>query len=221
MSTRTHGNNGYHPNQTSLISIDPASQQTMAALWQYGVDQAQQRLAKREIKNRKRIEHIVVRAHEQGFHWTTDDKLLALLEAPLGRYLESDLDVQPAPEPVAVEDLAEEVQEEKIEWSDDAIAQLHEGVLFYSLGILNSKGNAEEKRKTLDWIWSEDVVGFVPKTVLGVLIQQPVRADQIPFTFQTCCRLSGVNYDELREGLRWDLRSVLTKLGFKPKTTWH
>lgn len=217
MSTRTHGSSGYHPNQPFLFPIDPASRQAMSELWHQNVEQAKQRLAKRDLKARQRIEYFIVQAHQQGFHWTNEDKILALLEAPLGPHRPSDLDVQPAPEPVAADVVPQEVHEETIAWSDDAIAQLHEGVLYYSLGLLHSKGNAAEKKRTLEWIWSEDVIGFKTTTVRGVTKKQPLRADQVPFTFQTCCRLSGVNYDELREGLKWEMRSVFPTLGFQPR----
>lgn len=213
----------YHPNQATLFLVDPNVQIEQKQSWEVAVEKAAKLTLKREISAKKRLEILVVEASNQGFSWINDQSLRRFLDMPLNRHVPSDLDVQPASESDSTDE-ATLAGLDKIEWiddlkSDNAIRLLHEAVLNYSLQLLNSKGNAKEKQEVLNWIWSEDVYAFRTKKFGRKTVTVPIRRDQMPFTFQTCCRLSGCCYDELREGLAWTLRDAFQRIGFTPKKT--
>lgn len=212
MATTTSGLSGYHPQQKFLFDVQPE----VLAIWQ---QELQDRIAHEAVlsqrkvdRTQKRITFFIQQANQQGIHWINEERFLQILENPLGVYIPTELDVQQATEPEDVDQ-----DEEKIVWSEQAIRDLHEGVLMYSLSLLNSKGNAKEKRDTLEWIFADDVYDLVERTVRGQIKRCPVRTDQIPFSFQTCCRLVGYRYDELRAGLAWTCKDKLKELGFVPR----
>lgn len=211
MKTISRGYSGFNPDQTSLFHIETSVVQERLKHWHEQILGADLRKTKAAQAAITRIRMVVVQAHEQGYRWTNADSILAILDLPLGIYRASDLDVQPAPEETILEGPNDTV------WSEKAIIELHEHVLIYSLNLLNSKGNALEKRRTLEWIWADDVYEMMPVKRGLKTLRIPLRADQIPFSFQTCCRLSGFHYGELREGLAWAMRDSLKKLGFQPR----
>lgn len=96
------------------------------------------------------------------------------------------------------------------EWSDQAVAELHEGLLFSSLASLAAKSNETEKVETLKWFFLPDIHSWKKSTgPNGKPVFKPVYANQIPFTFQRCCAYMGYNPQHLRDGLL----STLQKAG--------
>lgn len=214
MSARIHDISGFNPLQESLFHVDTAERQSMTDMWNQHFLKADERRHERDLRTRQRIAALVEESGKKGITWTN---IQQLLELPIGYYQPSDLDIQPETDETPHLPVVDKELEEPIVWSDQAMIDLHEGVLNYSLQLLRSKGNAQEKLRTLNWIWSRDVRGFVTKKIRGVIQKVPIRADQLPFTFQTCCRLSGYRYEELREGLAWEMKTSLTALGFQPR----
>lgn len=202
---------GYIPGQSSFSFFDQDQDVQQQALFAQAQEAELKRRQKREIRARERIAVVIAEGHRNGLRWHNDDKLL---EAPLGYYEPSDLDVQPdvqeVEEPTVIED--------KQEWSDASIVHLHDGLLNYSLRILRTNGNSKEKREIIEWIWSDDLYEVEPETLDGKPRRNAVHRDQIPFTFQCCCRLSGLDYEALREGLAWEMREILPKLGIINRT---
>lgn len=211
---RTHSISGLNPQQQPLFFVGTDERQSMTKIWDRHFHQVDSRKIKMEKKTRQRIEVLVADSKKKGITWTNIQKLL---ERPIGYYQPSDLDIQPDTDESPHQQVVGDNTEERIVWTDQAMLEMHEGVLLYSLQLLRSTGNANEKLEVLNWIWSPDVEGFVTRKIRGVNQQVPIRADQLPFTFQTCCRLSGYHTDELREGLAWEMRSALAKLGFQPR----
>jgi len=91
--------------------------------------------------------------------------------------------------------------ETRADWSAEAELALHGVVLERNLKVLSYRGNAEEKRDVLHWIFKPDVTHF---TVDGRRLSQ--HQNDVPFSFQRCCRLAGYDADELRDALRALLR---------------
>ncbi len=77
-------------------------------------------------------------------------------------------------------------EEETVVWSADAIAQLHSCLLEESLKALAGRGNAQQKLEILEWIFGAEDENL---------------ADQrdVPFSFELCCRLEGMDGDVIRE----------------------
>jgi hypothetical protein len=96
-----------------------------------------------------------------------------------------------------------------LDWSDQAIAELHEGLLLSSLASLAARGNATEKVDVLKWFFSPDIYAWNKKTTCtGEVGYQPIYSHQIPFTFQRCCAVAHFNHEVLREGLLFILRKA-------------
>lgn len=211
MQARLRSKSGFTPAQSSFSFIEPDLHETLCEKTAQALAAEQKRKQKRELRERERIAFVIAEGHRTGIRWHNDDKLL---EAPLGYYEPSDLDIQP--------DLQESdepaIQEEKFEWTDAHIVHMHDSVLSYSLRILRTNGNSKEKQEIIEWIWSEDFYESHPDTLGAHTQRRLVRQDQVPFTFQCCCRLSGLDYEALREGLAWEMRHILPKLGIPTKT---
>ncbi len=95
------------------------------------------------------------------------------------------------------------------EWSDTAVAQLHEGLLLSSMAALAAKSNVTEKVETLKWFYLPDIYGWRKKTGPNrTSVYKPVYANQIPFTFQRCCAYMGYDPQRLRDGLSSTLRAA-------------
>jgi len=200
-----------NPDQFSLIEVSQDDRQQLDERLKKLLSNETTKKAGKFEEAIKRIRTVVSSAHEQGFHWENDGNLYELLSKPLCYWRPSDLDVQPA------EDDSTSDETEVIPWSEEAIKTLHEKTLMYSLGVLNSKGNAKEKREILEWIWSPDGHWNITRQLNGREIVGICRTDEYPFAFQTCCRLVGYDYEALRAGLAWSMRDVLPSLGFKPR----
>ena len=108
--------------------------------------------------------------------------------------------LRPCPHPLrrSCRDGAEDRQTELDLWSDDALITLHEVLLSHSLHTLGD-GRASQASVAEVWTW----IGTAPSA--------PPRL----FSFHLCCRLAGLNPDELREHLidlarRGRIRSAVT-----------
>lgn len=146
---------------------------------------------------------------------------LALLDAPILAFGVNE-ELRPACVREIHEDMGDVLKEQSTDtdpqelhadaplvWSDDAVAQLHEGLLFHSLAVLSGRGNALEKSETLQWFFGPDLLGWKEtKLPTGQIIRRQVRAYEFPFTFQRCCALLGLNPEVLIEGLCHSLRKA-------------
>lgn len=81
--------------------------------------------------------------------------------------------------------------EEVINWTDEEVSRLHSVLLEQSIKALAAKGNANQKKEILDWIFAPDIYGIDENKF--------VYADQIPFSFQLCCKLEGIEPDVIRD----------------------
>lgn len=129
---------------------------------------------------------------------------LNVLEQPLGGPQEGNelnCDADPLREEGGSTDAGQEPEGEPEQWSDQAVEQLHEAVLHYSLKALQARGNGAEKREILEWI-------FAPQRMVAVLHDEyghPVEAllpqYVTPFSFEQCCRICGYSPERLMDGL--------------------
>jgi hypothetical protein len=92
------------------------------------------------------------------------------------------------------------------EWSDEAVFQLAENLLYYSIKLLGAKGNAEEKADIFEWIYGPDIVGWRKVQDGDAVIRRPVMAHSTPFTYQFCCVCARVDPSLLIEDLETRLR---------------
>ncbi|CAB3767460.1 hypothetical protein [Paraburkholderia humisilvae] len=112
------------------------------------------------------------------------------------------------------------------EWSDEGVKWLHVLCLERSIELLSMRGNLEEKHDILDWVLKPNFMGYrdqflsevddeivdgkrteiVEKRRMRVKLYQ----SEIPFTFVTCCRVAGLNPDELREQIRARKAQILS-----------
>jgi hypothetical protein len=141
-----------------------------------------------------------------------DEIDLSLLEQPLGGLQEgNELNCEPDGFHAwwgSSADVDVEPGEGAEPWSDDAVEQLHEVVLHYSLKVLKARGNGAEKREILEWI-------FAPQPMVATLPDEhghPVEAllprSQTPFSFERCCRICGFSPERLMDGLMPVLREM-------------
>lgn len=200
-----------NPNQISLLEVTDAHQQQCGERLEKILAKAHSVKVNGFERAKTRARAFITSAHEQGFHYSNDGRVVEVVSKPLWYWQPSDLDVQPA------EDDGKLETTEALTWSEEAIDTLHEKTLMYSLGVLNSKGNVKEKIEILHWIWAEDGYRTIDRTVDGRKLVSICRADEYPFTFQTCCRLRGYDYEALRAGLAWSMRDAFAILGFEPR----
>lgn len=92
---------------------------------------------------------------------------------------------------------AEEPSLEPFQWARESELELHYVLLNRSLQYLDARGNRREKEDILQWI-------FHPETPESLLKQIDGKWERIlvPFTFGTCCRLQGVDPEEMRDQIR-------------------
>lgn len=136
---------------------------------------------------------------------------LAMLHNPLGgpaegnelncevdslREEEVAIDCQVAPEPDAQW------------WSDEAVEQLHEAVLHYSLKTLQARGNGAEKREVLEWIFAPQPMVAVLRDADGAAVEALLPQSLTPFSFEQCCRICGYSSERLMHGLMPILRAM-------------
>ncbi|EKS7763350.1 topoisomerase II [Edwardsiella ictaluri] len=78
--------------------------------------------------------------------------------------------------------------ENKLEWLDDEVKQLREGLLWHSLRVLaDGRAGREIKQETMDWVMSDEVH---------------------PFAFVVCCYEVGCDPSGIREGVESILRRL-------------
>jgi len=88
------------------------------------------------------------------------------------------------------------------QWSSEGVEKLHSVLLHESLAILAGRGNGEQKREVLEWIFEPDYIGQVIKN--GVPTH--VFTWDIPWSFTYCCRLEKMLQPDI---IRDFIRSVL------------
>lgn len=206
MSARTHLISGYSPLQQSFGFVDDTLRQQMTGSWEQHFQVIDARAAKRAVRQAQQLKVISGKETKQSSQ--------PLLDLPLWNYCESELDIQPAPEPA--EDLSvttSDGNEPKIQWTDAAIDQLQDHLLIYSLGVLRSKGNSAEKAEILQWIWAPDIYGWVTKTTEGDNKSIPIFARHVSFTFAACCCVAGYDVERMRSNLAYRCRAALKALG--------
>lgn len=215
MSGRAHPISGYSPQQTHFPFIPVETVIQMTALHQEHFEKQDEREAKRLASERKRLELKVINGELLEIDWR---RYRHILDLPLFAHEPSDLDVQPAegeddePEddvtPAAHQTTSAGFNEEEVE-------KLHCAVLDYSLKVLRSQGNAEEKYEVLRWIFAPPIFCWVTKSIDGIHQRIPIYRRQLPFMFETCCAISGLRADDLRAGFAWHLRDTLKALGMQ------
>lgn len=68
-----------------------------------------------------------------------------------------------------------------IEWTDEDFFKLMDGVLVETLSVFNDdKSSMETVKEALEWVMSDDI---------------------LPFSFIVCCKFSGLDYEDVREGV--------------------
>lgn len=215
MSARRPGARGQQPTQQFFSFVPQDIQDEITACRQRDLEAKEQRDLRIVENARKRLARKVLAAKTLDIDWKRHSNLL---EQPLLSYEVSDLDVQPAAVaelPVRTRYRAEE--DEAVDWEvdDRLVSTLHDAVLEYSLNVLKTKGNAEEKIDVLRWIWSPDTYAWVSREVDGNITYIAVPRIKIPFTFQMCCAASGLDYKRMREGLAIRLAPVLKALNLE------
>ena len=85
---------------------------------------------------------------------------------------------------------------EPLEWSEEGIRQLHSVLLHESIKALAGRGNGNQKREILQWIFRPEVERWVDERGNVRL----VRTGDMPWTFSFCCRLENMtNPDIIRD----------------------
>jgi len=135
----------------------------------------------------------------------------ALLDLPLGSTEDHELSAPVNDSDLDHEDLDQETSfDESVQvWSQEAVVQLHESLVMYSLRLLNARGNGKEKKAILSWIFCPEDMVF--NTTSGEPGWKFIKSSDVPFSFDLCCRICGYDAERLREGLV----PVLKKLGLE------
>ncbi len=218
MSARAQVVSGLAPQQLFFEFIPDSERERLKSLWQTTFDKRDLQAAKQAESKRQKLCLKVVGGKALPF---LSESFRAVLETPIGIHTESDLDVQPASD-AAEEALPIQVVGpedcEQGELSDADIALWHEKVLEYSLKLLRSKGNAEEKQEILRWIWAPSIYCWVQRFVAGHPKFIPIHARNVPFTFEACCALTGYRAEELRGGIAYVLRKLAQEAGLAVAT---
>jgi hypothetical protein len=90
---------------------------------------------------------------------------------------------------------------ESVVWEIDEIIKLHGFMMESSLDILQKKGSKKEKLDVLQWVFTDFVDAEVYDEKLGKFVKHSVSTEEIPFSFNMCCKLSGYDREILREKL--------------------
>jgi len=94
-------------------------------------------------------------------------------------------------------------------WSDQAVEELHEAVLHYSLKTLQARGNGAEKSEVLEWIFAPQPMVATLRDKAGHPVEVVLPQSLTPFSFEQCCRICGYSSERLMDGLR----PVLSAMG--------
>lgn len=136
---------------------------------------------------------------------------LAILEHPLGgpgEGNELNCDVDPLREDAVGTEQHTEPDTGTESWSDNAVEQLHEAVLHYSLKALQARGNGAEKREILEWIFAPQPMVAVLSDPHGTPVEAVLPQSVTPFSFEQCCRICGYSPERLMDGLMPVLREM-------------
>lgn len=168
------------------------------------IDAANQRLAQREAEREKNHLRYLKRPKKVPLkHF--DDRTLNLWDEPLGQFEDVELSTTTDPYNAKADKepkcLSESDRLAK-QWSDEAIDQLHENMVMYSLRLLNARGNGKEKKAILCWIFDPQPMAYNRSKNAD---QEPswlyINASEVPFSFELCCRIAGYDPERIREGL--------------------
>lgn len=97
----------------------------------------------------------------------------------------------------------EDSDESPQEWSEEAVAALHEGVLTRSLEQLNTRGNGKEKQEILMWIFNPPAMAYtVSDSPEAEKVWKFIHPHNVPFGFDVCCRFAGLDADVIRSGVK-------------------
>jgi hypothetical protein len=133
-----------------------------------------------------------------------DTKTVDMWDLPLGEFEDVELSTvcDPYNETVDEEPPWSLSDEQAKVWSDEAIDLLHEGMVMYSLRLLNARGNGKEKKAILSWIFDPKPMAYDRSTDGD---ESPawifINASEVPFSFELCCRIVGYDPERIREGL--------------------
>lgn len=129
---------------------------------------------------------------------------LSVLEQPLGGPEEGNelnCDTDPLREDAVGSEPRASPDEGGEPWSDEAVEQLHEAVLHYSLKALQARGNGAEKREILEWIFAPQPMVAVLRDEYGNPVEALLPQSTTPFSFEQCCRICGYSPERLMDGL--------------------
>lgn len=158
-------------------------------------DQLRRKLAN-QVRYRTRVAEQTVKPRK------IDSMSASLFDLPLGLVEDVELSTpfDPYDEDIAM-DKPHLTDEEAMTWSEDAINQLHEGMVMYSLRLLNARGNGKEKKAILSWIFDPHAMAYAVDLVGDEPLWEIIQPSEVPFGFELCCRLSGFDPERIREGL--------------------
>lgn len=185
----------------------------LALFPQHVIDAVAQEEERRFQSREKRRAAYLARVHrsnpaKQALIESLNPRLLDEPLVPTGLPNELDCLVDPLS---AVDDFTLEPERSGLgaeHWSDQAINELHEAVLHYTLKALGARGNGAEKRDALLWVFAP-VRYTATLTVNGREQEVLLPPELTPFSFEMCCRICGY-----RSGLLMDLlEPILRKLG--------
>lgn len=89
---------------------------------------------------------------------------------------------------------------ETVQWSDEEVARLHGYLLERTLATLTERALTPPYiAEVLSWIYDEGDISLKLVRSDGMTVY--LRAEDIPFSFARCCKLSGCDPDEIRERL--------------------
>jgi hypothetical protein len=207
------GVSGFHPAQINLFQLTSEQKAVATQAWNDGIKEQVCKTEKRQKKAISRIATLIERSATLPL--ANPSRLKSILDAPVLPYSASELDVQPNQSDDGFADgvlgnFAELTGGAPL--TDQIIFLLHDKLLEYSLRILKSRGNAEEKYESLCWIFAHDIYAWKERVQRGVHQRIPVMRSSMPFTFQMCCAMCGLNYVTLREGLAPIVKPLLQQL---------
>lgn len=161
-----------------------------------------QAYAKRlENKEKNRLKYQRV-SQNPRFTSAIDNLSASLLDLPLGQVEDVELSTTFDPYIDHGEEDPESLSDDEAKvWSEEAIKQLHEGMVMYSLRLLNARGNGKEKKAILSWIFDPHAMAYAIDMVGEEPLWKIINASEVPFGFELCCRLSGYDPERIREGL--------------------
>lgn len=163
-------------------------------------EQAFQARHKRKLENRAKYQSHVEK--NKAKPRKIDDIHPSLFDLPLGPVEDVELSIpfDPYDDHVGM-DKPDLTDEAAMDWSEGAINQLHEGMVMYSLRLLNARGNGKEKKAILSWIFDPHALAYAGEMDGPEPLWTIIQPSEVPFGFELCCRLSGYDPERIREGL--------------------